>query len=200
MSHVVSSQLKDEYATLVLGANIGRLLTSYVEKQLGRALCVFLEGDLGAGKTTLTRGLLRASRKLGVIKSPTYSIVETYHIDACAESKTISLCTLDDLDMAGLLDNPQQTPQTASITAKLPFEIAHFDLYRITSSEELEMLGIRDYFARSGICLVEWPDRGMELLPKPDLTVVLEHCPHGRKLTLSSEMFSEEELKQVAAV
>lgn len=200
MSHVVSAQLKDEYATLVLGANIGRLLTLYVEKQLGRALCVFLEGDLGAGKTTLTRGLLRASRKQGVIKSPTYSIVETYHIDASLESKTISLCTLDDLDMAGLLNNPQQVPQSASIVAKQPFEIAHFDLYRLASPEELEMLGIRDYFARSGICLVEWPDRGMDLLPKPDLTVVLEHCPHGRKLTLCSDMFSEEELKQVAAV
>lgn len=195
MTQKVSAKLKDEFATLVLGANIGRLLADSLQDKSGRALCVFLEGDLGAGKTTLTRGLLRAAHKQGVIKSPTYSIVETYQIDACLNSRIVSLCTLDDLEMSGKLNSSQSVPNVPCIVTKEAFEVSHFDLYRISSYEELEELGIRDYFARSGICLVEWPERGSELLPEPDLIVNLEHQASGRNLTLSSAVFTKDELE-----
>ncbi len=64
--------LKDSSETELLGALLWRVLP---EKCL-----VFLSGDLGAGKTTLIRGLLRAAGHNGVVRSPTYSLVEEYRL------------------------------------------------------------------------------------------------------------------------
>ncbi|MFG6666802.1 tRNA (adenosine(37)-N6)-threonylcarbamoyltransferase complex ATPase subunit type 1 TsaE [Halomonas sp. HNIBRBA4712] len=67
-------QLSDETAHVAFGEALGRAL-----KGRGR---VYLEGELGAGKTTLTRGILRAYGYQGAVKSPTYTLVEPYEFDA----------------------------------------------------------------------------------------------------------------------
>ncbi|QRM20990.1 tRNA (adenosine(37)-N6)-threonylcarbamoyltransferase complex ATPase subunit type 1 TsaE [Dechloromonas sp. TW-R-39-2] len=67
-------QLPDEPATQRLGECLAPLLSG------GRV--VFLEGDLGAGKTTLARSLIRALGHAGPVKSPTYSLVEVYVISS----------------------------------------------------------------------------------------------------------------------
>lgn len=62
--------LPDEAATEALGASLAPLLSA--------PLTVYLEGGLGAGKTTFARGLLRGLGHTGTVKSPTYALVESY--------------------------------------------------------------------------------------------------------------------------
>lgn len=62
--------LADEAETEFLGACLGSVS--------GSGAMLFLEGDLGTGKTTLTRGLLRSLGHKGAVKSPTYTLVEPY--------------------------------------------------------------------------------------------------------------------------
>lgn len=66
--------LADEAATLALGGALAHGLQP--------ALRIYLTGDLGAGKTTLVRGLLRALGYRGRVKSPTFTLVESYNVSS----------------------------------------------------------------------------------------------------------------------
>ena len=121
------------------------------------AQCViYLEGDLGAGKTTLVRGFLRAAGFSGAVKSPTYTLVEEYTL---AHRK-----------------------------------VFHFDLYRLTDPEELEWIGIGDYFSEDCTCFIEWPDMGKGYVPEPDLAIRLSFDKEGRLLLLEKV---SEDLKKI---
>jgi tRNA threonylcarbamoyladenosine biosynthesis protein TsaE len=67
-----TARLHDEAGTIALGAALARALTP--------GLALYLHGDLGAGKTTLTRALLHAAGYSGHVKSPTYTLAEPYRV------------------------------------------------------------------------------------------------------------------------
>lgn len=90
--------LKDSQDTERLGAELFRLLP---DKYL-----IFLEGTLGAGKTTLVRGYLRAAGYLGTVKSPTYTLVEEYRIGrrTVLHFDLYRLADPEELDWIGIRD------------------------------------------------------------------------------------------------
>ncbi|MCP3673451.1 MAG: tRNA (adenosine(37)-N6)-threonylcarbamoyltransferase complex ATPase subunit type 1 TsaE [Gammaproteobacteria bacterium] len=62
----------------------------------------------------------------------------------------------------------------------------HFDLYRLSDPEELDYLGIRDYFDQQSICFIEWPDKGKGWLADADISIHLEYFGEGRRCLITA--------------
>ena len=74
---MIEFTLKDEKATLEFGAKLAKI----INESDNDSLEFHLQGDLGAGKTTLVRGILSALGWHGSVKSPTYTICEEYELN-----------------------------------------------------------------------------------------------------------------------
>ncbi len=130
--------LGDEAATMRLGEDLAMALRP------GDVLA--LRGDLGAGKSTLARALIRALADDTALEvpSPTFTLVQSYD-------------------------------------TRVP--VHHFDLYRLSSSDELEELGFPDVL-KNGAALIEWPERADDRLPDSTIAVELVHQDDGRSVRI----------------
>ena len=140
MTRSFEFHLTDEFATVAMGNRVADIIE--------QGAVIYLHGDLGAGKTTFTRGVVQGFGHTGKVKSPTYTLVEPYELERA--------------------------------------NVYHFDLYRLGDPEELEYMGIRDYFSADAICVVEWPEKGGEFIPVPDLDITLSYVGNERKIVINS--------------
>lgn len=144
----LTCHLADDAATTALGAALARALAP--------GLHVQLHGELGAGKTTFVRAMLRELGVTGPIKSPTYALVERYPLT--------------------------RFPIEFGNNSNIYFY--HFDFYRFNRESEWLEAGFRDDFGPHSICAVEWPEQAGDLLPAPDLDIRLTYADPGRDVTL----------------
>ncbi len=93
--------LADSPSTELLGAALARALPD-----IARGAVVYLQGELGAGKTTCVRSLLRTLGVVGLVRSPTYTLVETYVLPTltCVHVDLYRLQSLTEVDELGLRD------------------------------------------------------------------------------------------------
>lgn len=120
-----------EEETIALGAELVRGWTL--------PAVVILSGNLGAGKTTLVKGMAEG---LGVtrrdeVSSPTFPLIHEYGQNG---------------------------------------EVAHVDLYRLDTVEEVESLGLDEVIARADLTVLEWAERFSSLLPAGRIEIRIDPC------------------------
>ncbi len=146
---VLERFLADEAATLALGQQLA--------VGLKPGMVVYLSGDLGAGKTTLARGVLRGLGYAGKVKSPTFTLVEPYEF---------SRLYLYHFDF---------------------YRFEAKDKVGATGVDEMEAAGFREYFNDRSLCLIEWPERAGQHLARPDLTIKLDPQGAGRSAEIAAQ-------------
>jgi len=107
-----------------------------------------------------------------------------FHGELGAGKTTLARAILQALGVSGRIKSP-------TYTLVEPYDLAdgnayHFDLYRLADPEELEYLGLRDYFDPGAVVIVEWPERGLGMLPAADMQVHIHYNGNGRRIVLEA--------------
>ena len=130
--------------TIEFGGKLGTLLKT------SDVIC--LNGDLGAGKTTLSKSIGEGLGVIEYITSPTFTLINEYQ-------------------------------------GRLP--LYHFDVYRLNTYEELEDLGVEDYFYGNGVCLIEWAEKISEDLPDERLEIWITRGELDKERTIELKAFGD---------
>ena len=126
--------------TIKIGSEIAALLSS--------PLLLFLRGDLGAGKTTLVKGIAQAlgAAEPDEVTSPTFTLVHEYDGKRTVDGK------------------------------ELEVKLYHIDLYRIEDERGLETIGFDELAGEDAILLVEWGEKFPNVVQRSDGEIAVEHA------------------------
>jgi tRNA threonylcarbamoyladenosine biosynthesis protein TsaE len=126
--------------TIEIGGEIARMLSS--------PTLLFLRGDLGAGKTTLVKGIAQAldAADPDEVTSPTFTLVHEYDGRQRVNGK--------DRDI----------------------KLYHIDLYRIEDERQLETIGLDELATQQAILLVEWGEKFPSVAKRSDGEILIEHA------------------------
>ena len=143
--------LSDEPDTLKMGAAIMHAINNIESDEVE----IHLSGNLGAGKTTLVRGILQSTGWKGPVTSPSYTLCEEYEFDSQL--------------------------------------FLHVDLYRISESEDVEILDLDRKITKQKIIFIEWPEN---LLASRTSHLIIEliHLDHKRQVRVKSGITEIESL------
>ncbi|MBT3362190.1 MAG: tRNA (adenosine(37)-N6)-threonylcarbamoyltransferase complex ATPase subunit type 1 TsaE [Chloroflexi bacterium] len=109
---------------------------------------ILLTGNLGAGKTCLTQGIIWGLDIDEYAASPTFTIMREYQ-------------------------------------GRLP--LYHFDFYRLDSINDIYDLGMDDYLFGKGLCVIEWAEKGLDIMPEDHLLIEIEYVSENeRRLELKA--------------
>ena len=123
--------IQSENEMMATAGDLGKVMLD----QLDENYVIFLEGDLGAGKTTFVKGFMKGMNFEEVVNSPTFSLIERIELQK--------------------------------------HYIFHVDLYRINNKSELFELDLHEesYLDKPSIHLIEWPQKGEDIILSPDLRI-----------------------------
>jgi L-threonylcarbamoyladenylate synthase len=132
LTDVLKQETKSPEETQELGVI---LLKKYLHYLGYKSVIFALQGELGAGKTEMTKGIARALGIEAVINSPTFIIEKEY---------------------------PIATVTGSYVAERKPF-LYHIDTWRLFESSELEQLGFIEKVAQGNVFVVEWADKVVDL-------------------------------------
>ena len=123
--------IQSENEMMSTAGDLGKVMLDQVDENY----VIFLEGDLGAGKTTFVKGFMKGMNFEEVVNSPTFSLIERIELQK--------------------------------------HYIFHVDLYRINNKSEIFELDLHEesYLDKPSIHLIEWPQKGEDIILSPDLRI-----------------------------
>ena len=143
--------LSDESDTLRMGEAIMHAINQIESETVE----VHLSGNLGAGKTTLVRGILQSTGWKGPVTSPSYTLCEEYEFNSQL--------------------------------------FLHVDLYRISESEDVEILDLDRKITKQKIIFIEWPENLLTTRAS-HFIIELIHLDHKRQVRVKSDITEIESL------
>jgi tRNA threonylcarbamoyladenosine biosynthesis protein TsaE len=140
-----------------------------IAQQLSPPMLLFLRGDLGAGKTTLVKGIAQAldAADPDEVTSPTFTLVHEYDGRTPVDSRIT-------------VEGKEQDVKLHDV------KLYHIDLYRIEDERQLETIGFDELATEEAILLVEWGEKFPNVAKRSDGEILIEHAGGDtRNITLT---------------